>query len=219
MERHSRNVILAAAAQLVLLGPRLARATDPVAAFLEAQADFERGRAGQADANERAHERFRLLSEGEPQNPLFLAYYGSTFAIQGRDAWAPWSKWRLTERGLGLLDKAVAMLGPEHDRLSVRGVPLALETRLVAASTFLGVPGTFNRLEAAKAVLADALASSAFASAPPEIRARLFQQAAVSARREGRSADEADALRHAAAAWPESAVATESQRRLLELGR
>ena len=88
MELHSRNVILALAAQLALLGPRLAKATDPTAAFVATQAEFERGRAGRADANERAHEQFRLLSENEPHNPLFLAYYGSTFAIQGRDAWA-----------------------------------------------------------------------------------------------------------------------------------
>lgn len=219
MEHHSRHVVIAVAAQLVVLGPGLARAEDSTAAFVAAQADFERGRAGHAGGNERAHEQFRLLTEKEPENPLFLAYYGSTFAIQGRGAWAPWNKWRLTERGLDLLDQAVSMLRPEHDRWNVRGVPVALETRLVAASTFLAVPGMFNRLEAGKAVLADALASPVFASAPSQIRARLLQQAAIAARKEGKSAKEADALRRAAAAWPESPVAQEAQRRLQELGR
>ena len=196
-----------------------ARATDNQA-FVAALADFVKVREAAPGADtDKANDDFRKLSEAEPQNPLYLAYYGATWAMKGRDAWAPWNKLRNTEKGGEILDKALAMLGPEHEQLLVRGTPVAIEVRLVAASTFLALPDLFHRLEAGKATLASALGSALFSSAPGQLRAQVFAQSAVLARKEGNAAREAEALRQAVQEWPESELAANARQRLLELGK
>ena len=217
MTRALRRVVAAALTLLSVAAAPSTPADEPAAAFAAAQAEFERGLAGESGANDRAHERFRRLVEQEPGNPLYVAYYGSTFAILGKGAWAPWNKMKLTERGLGLLEKAVSLLAPEQDRATVRGVPVSEEVRLTAASTFLAVPGLFHRTEAARLVLADALASPAFAATPPPVQARLLAQAALLAQRDEKPKEEADALRRALALAPDGAVAARARARLKEI--
>ncbi len=192
------------------------RAAD-AAPFVAAQAEFEHGLAGDEAANERAHQQFQQLVDQEPANPLYLAYLGSTFTLLGRAAWAPWTKMRLAEKGLALIDKALALLRPAHDTDTVRGVPVSEEVRLTAASTFLAVPGFMNRTEPARLVLGDALASPAFAATPAPVRAQLLTQQALLARRDGKAREEAEALRQAVAAWPDGATAAPAQQRLKEL--
>ena len=74
--------------------------------FLNAEATFERGVRGSENDNESASAQFRQLSEADAENPLFLAYYGSTITIKARDAWMPWKKLKLGDQGLDLIDKA-----------------------------------------------------------------------------------------------------------------
>jgi len=200
--------------------PPVAQAAEAApAAFVAAQADFERVLAGDAAAHQRAHAQFEKLVEAEPGNPLYLAYLGSTFAIQGREAWAPWTKMKLAEKGLGLLDKALALLTPEHDHQAVRGIPISAEVRLNAAVTFLAVPGFMNRTEPARVVLADALASPSFAATPGTFQARLLAQGALLAKRDKKAAQEAEYLRRAVAAAPDAAIAGPARARLVELGQ
>jgi hypothetical protein len=179
-----------------------------------ARAEFLRGRAGDGAAVERANHMLEQLAAAHSGDPLVLAYYGASFALLGRDAWAPWSKAKYTEKGLAILDKAVAMITPELDR-----TPAGIETRLVASATFLVVPGMFHHFEAGKACVREALASPAFAAAPAEVRADLLMQSAAVARKEERAADEADALERAIAAAPEAPVVAPARRRLAEVGR
>src|SRR3990167_1413999 len=63
-------------------------AQSPEQAFLKAQESFELGLRGSEKDNEAAAEQFKQLSAAEPDNPLFSAYYGSTFTVKARYAWA-----------------------------------------------------------------------------------------------------------------------------------
>jgi hypothetical protein len=220
MSRARRRIVTATLSILALVAAAPAPAAPAAPApFLAALAEFERGLAGDGSANQRARDRFQELLEGEPANPLYLAYLGSSFAIMGRDAWAPWSKLRHTEKGLALLDKALALLTPAHDQETVRGVPVSQEVRLNAAVTFLAVPGFMHRTAAARLVLSDALSSPAFAATPGRVQARLLLQDARLAQRDEKPAEEVEALQRALAAWPDGATATQARTRLKELGQ
>lgn len=116
-----------------------------------------------------------------PEVPLYRAYLGAAQAIQGREAWLPWNKLRATERGLDTLDKALRQLSPAHDKVLVRGTPVSLEARLVAASTFVAIPDfIFHRADRGRQLLQDIAKSPLYAGAPAEFRARV--QATVTAK-------------------------------------
>ena len=188
--------------------------------FAAAESVFEKALAGDGGATDEAVARFgRLAAADSPYAPLFQAYLGAAQTLQGRDAWMPWNKMRATERGLGTLDKALRRLEPRHDALSLRRqAPVSLETRLVAASTFIAVPDMFHRFDAGKAVLRTALASPAIAAAPPALRAALHRQAALAAAHDKRPREEAAQWRLAIAADPDGAIAAAARRRLQEIG-
>src|SRR5215472_14346138 len=69
-----------------------AQAPDLTEKFLQAAQKFEEARAGSAAAVAPAQAAFKDLLAADPSNPLFMAYYGSTFAMQARDGGAPWQK-------------------------------------------------------------------------------------------------------------------------------
>jgi len=187
--------------------------------FAAAVADFELGRGGDGGATERASNTFRVLSDSEPRNPTYLAYYGASLTVMARDAWAPWTKMKLADRGLALIDDALRMLGPEQDRVGIRGVPVSMETRLIAASTFLGVPAALNRLEAARTVVAAARTRSGFGSTPASVRASFEHLGSQVARRDGDGAAERASLLRALELWPEAPFAASAHERLKELSR
>jgi hypothetical protein len=185
--------------------------------FAKAFAAFVTGRDGDEKGAEQALEAFAKLVAAEPQNPLYLAYLGSSWTLKGRDAWAPWTKMRHTEQGLAMLDKSLAFLAPEHEQRSAHGVPVATEVRLVASSTFLALPGLFHKQEAGKSVLAAALSSPGFALSTADVRAELEFLSAQVARTENAPGREAEALRRVLAAAPGSKVALAAGKRLTEL--
>ena len=82
------------------------------------------------------------------------------------------------EDGLAQIDKALAQLASAHDQPLHRGVPAVLETRFVAASTFLGLPSMFNRGERGRQQLDQVLASPLLDSAPLPFRAVVWLRAA-----------------------------------------
>lgn len=187
--------------------------------FAAAEAVFSKAVAGNAKATGEAVERFQMLAAAEsPLSPLFLAYVGSAQTLQGRDAWMPWTKMRATERGLDTLDKALRGLEPRHDRELARGAPVAIEARLVAATTFIAVPAMFNRFDLGKQTLREAFASPAYAAAPVEIKVRLHQQAAIAAARDKKPDEEAVQLRKLLDMAPSGVASDAARRRLQELG-
>ena len=70
---------------------------------------------------------------------------------------------------------------PGHDRQAMRGVPVSLETRFVAANTFIKLPGGFFHRRAAGLKLLDEVQRHpAFPTAPEPFRSAV-KRAAVEA--------------------------------------
>lgn len=203
----------------VLFSSTAVFAGNPDADYAQARAAFDRGRAGDGSASEQALDLFGKLSERDPTNPLYLAYIGGCWALRAKSARAPWNKMKYVERGLELIDRALAMLSPSHDQVVAHGVPISIETRLVAASTFLALPSLFHRFEDGKNAVAAALASPAWATSPPGVRAALQYQASLVARQDGRVNDEIKALQAVRALQPQGSSADLAQARLKEMGQ
>lgn len=178
----------AAGAAWLTLAPAAARAAD-AAGFEAAFATFQRAAAGDEAAIETAAKQFAGLSDAEPADPLLLAYSGATTALQARAALLPWKKLSLADEGLARIDKALALLQPAHDAQLHRGTPASLETRFVAANTFLGMPSMFNRGARGRSLLEQVLGSPLFASTPLPFRGTVWLRAGIAASADSRPAD------------------------------
>jgi hypothetical protein len=187
--------------------------------FRTAQQEFQKGLDGDSAALNRAFTLFEQLVDSQPDQPLFLAYLGSSYALKGRDAWMPWTQLRHVERGLGYIDKGLAQLTPEHSRIVLANVPVSVETRLVAITTFLILPGFFNRFEHAKTLVQSSLAAPEFSTAPPLVQANYFFQAAEVAHHDNNKTDEREFLRKTIATAPQSKFAALAQQRIAEPGQ
>lgn len=146
-----------------------AQALDPQV-WAAARADFDRALQGESGKAEDAADQFARLLAAEPANPLVLAYHGSAMAMRGRDSWAPWKKMKYAEAGLADLDRALALLKPEHAKAPAGAVPVASEVKLTAASTFLGLPGFFNRGPAGEKLARELAAQPGLAGMPQAYR-------------------------------------------------
>lgn len=145
-----------------------------------ADAAFARALAGDSTATGQAVAAYAPLAATDaPEAPLYQAYLGAAQAMQGRDAWMPWNKIKATERGLDTLDKALRRIEPRHDTVAVHGVPVSLEARLVAATSFVAVPDAiFHRADQGRQLLQAILRSPLYALAPPAFRERVETQVA-----------------------------------------
>jgi hypothetical protein len=205
-----------ALAGLLALTP-LARA-DIAADLTRAEAGFMKAVVGAASPD-LAVAAYAALTPDETAAPLVLAYLGAAQTLQGREAWLPWNKMRATERGLASIDKALRQLAPRHEETRLRGNPVAAETRLVAATTFLSVPDAiFHRADQGHGLLRKALAAPDFAALPPTLRARHHLQMAVAADKEKKTAEAAEQLRQCLAADASGPVAEDCRRRMKEPG-
>ena len=176
---------LAAAALLVASPPALAQAgaadgaaqlADPELAA--ALASFAKAGLDNHAAVEDAASRFSRLSAAQPADPVLRAYAGTAVAMRSLTTLLPWRKMSHAEDGLALVDKALAQLGPADDAPRLRGVPGVLETRFIAANTFLGLPPMFNRAERGRAELDAVLGHRLFGSAPAPFKAVVWLRAA-----------------------------------------
>lgn len=154
---------------LCLAGPGSQASAQPATdlAFERALTHFNRARDGDADQLDAALAAFQAEPADPALKPIYAAYLGSAKTLQGKAAWLPWKKLKLTEQGLDQIDKALTALRPEHDHVLVLGTPVSLATRLVAAATFVAVPdGLFHRRASGKSVLAEIRRSPLLATAP-----------------------------------------------------
>ncbi len=124
-----------------------------------------------------------------PADPLLRAYYGSSHSRLATTTWLPWKKMGYAEDGLADLDKALSQLTTEHDAQLHRGVPVSLETRFVAASTFLSLPPMFNRKVRGDKLMADLLQTPLLERAPLPFRAAVWMRAATAAQSDGHTAE------------------------------
>lgn len=114
------------------------------------------------------------LSSQRPTDPRLMAYAGAATSRLARTTLLPWRKMRYADDGLAMIDKALLLIRPEHELAPAGAVPPALDTRLVAASTFLAVPGMFNRSARGEKLLADLLQHPALPGLPPEFRSAVY---------------------------------------------
>lgn len=135
------------------------------------QAQFLDAEAGAEEQIETVVAGLAALLKADPSNPVFHVYHGAAVALQSRTTLLPWKKIGFANEGLTEIDAALKGLSPEHDRRELRGVPLSLEARLVAAGTFLALPESFERRGPATELLRQIQASPAYAKGPAAFRA------------------------------------------------
>jgi len=187
---------------------------DLIAQFITATQKFETGRAGSAAATDAAQKAFQSLLAQDADNPLYLAYYGSTFALQARESALPWKRIARVNEAIGIIDRALALLRPEYDNQELRGMPLPLETRLVAVATYIALPEFFHRGAVARQQLTAALTSPVFATASKELRGRLYYEQSLIAAADGDATQERQALSNVLACAPPSLDLKEVRSRL-----
>ncbi len=175
LRRALRNHGVALFATLALQAAAHAAPTEPQ--FAAAFQQFQQALRGDDGAIDKAAEAFGSLVQDTPTDPVLLAYAGAATAMKARSALMPWKKMGYAEDGLAQIDKALAMLQPAHDSLLHRGTPASLETRFVAATTFLGLPEMFHRKARGSQLLQDLLANPLLAQAPQPFRAAVQQRA------------------------------------------
>ncbi|QGZ38926.1 hypothetical protein IP92_05343 [Pseudoduganella flava] len=184
----------------------------------QARSQFLAATAGDTAARDAAIESFARLAAEQPGHPVYLAYQGAALALKGRDAKQPWEKMKYAEQGADLVEKAVALLGPEHDKPLADGNPESIETRAVAASSLLALPEFLHRGAAGKRALQGALDSPLLEQASASTRASVYAAAARVAGNERRGADEAAWLKKIVALPATPAQRERAQARLKELG-
>lgn len=149
----------------------------PESQFQPAFSLFMQAGTGDASALDKAADAFAALLKAEPANPVLLAYSGAATSMKANTTWLPWKKMAYAEDGLAQLEKALAMLTPAHNAVVQNGTPGQLEVKLVAANTFLAVPGFMNRNERGVKLVKDLLASPVLGSTPAEFQAAVNKAA------------------------------------------
>jgi hypothetical protein len=183
MFKASATILLAASCFLL---PLAAHALQD-AAFLDATALLQKAQAsGEEAAVKAAAERWKALAATEPASPLVRAYAGSAISLQATTTLLPWRKLAFAEDGLAMIDKALALMGPEHDTEKVVGTPVAMLTRFAAANTFLALPSMFNRGPRGEQQLEAVLKHPGFATAPLPFKGAVWLRAGAFAAKEGR---------------------------------
>ncbi len=147
------------------------------AQFQPAQAVFLKAADGDKSAVEGAADAFAALLKAEPANPVLLAYSGAATSMKATSTFLPWKMLAHAEEGLAQIDKALALLTPAHNAPLQRGTPAVLEVKLVAANTFMAVPGFMNRKERGERLLKEVLTSPLLTSAPAEFQASVQKAA------------------------------------------
>lgn len=171
MKQHVLNSLCTLGAALLLCVGAQAATPDQ---FASAHQKFLQATSGQEAAIEPATQAFVALLKAEPGDPVVMAYAGAATSMQARTTWLPWKKMRYAEDGLAMLDKALMLLSAAHNAANnavlQRNVPAALETRFVAANTFLAVPEFMNRKARGTKLLQEVANSPLLANAAADFR-------------------------------------------------
>ena len=144
---------------------------------------------GDNDAIDRAADQFAALVQAEPADPVLMAYAGASTTLKAKAALLPWRKMGYAEDGLAQIDKALALLQPQHDQPLHHNTPASLETRFTAASTFLGLPDMFHRSARGAQLLNEVLQSPLLGKAPLPFQGSVWMRAGAQAAKEKRIDD------------------------------
>lgn len=179
MNRQGVKMILNSALRFGLIAMLLAsipaRAIEIDSQLTEARNTFLKGVDGDKRAVRDATRQFRSMSQGHPDDPVYLAYLGASLTLQARDEPNGIEKQRLTEEGLTKIDRALGLLSA-NDALPP---PRRLEALLVAANSFIHIPSFFNRYEKGKGLLYEILESPDFDGMAAGFRSAAYMAAAL----------------------------------------
>ncbi len=143
---------------------------------------------GDESATKKAFELFEQLQKKSPKSAMLLANLGSIETIKGRDAWMPWNKMAYVEAGLDKIDQALDMIESDSFKDSkITHVWQSIETRTVAANTFISLPSMFNRHESGKEELVLLLSSAKFKNSPKNIKNSAYSLAVTVSKKENRN--------------------------------
>lgn len=182
----------------------------------QAFSTFIQATRGDESAVAPAAEALTRLSQAQPTDPVLMAYAGSATAMQATTTLLPWKKMKYADDGLAMIDKALALLGPAHNAVDFRQVPAVLDTKLAAATTFLRLPGMYNRHDRGNKLLADVLNSPLLASSPVEFKANVWWQAAKEAKDSKNTAQARQWLQQVAASGTPLAAKAQAELKTLE---
>ncbi len=142
--------------------------------FIEAKDAFDTYLQEDDGSFDTVWQQFERLDEQYPNHPAVQMYYGSLETIKARDAFLPWKKMKWVEQGLDRMDRALSLIKVEHEQERLGKTMVALDSRLVAANTFLGVPSFLNRLQDAKDVFADLMETPDLEHMPPPLKQAIY---------------------------------------------
>ena len=173
--------------RLVFILSTLLSITESASAFSETafQASFQKFTTMSGDqAIEQSAEEFAQLLASEPTNPLLMAYAGASTAKLATTTLFPWKKMSYAEDGLAKLDKALQLAtradtnSATHTVAMHGTVPVTLEVKFVAATTFLAVPSFMHRASQGQQLLNDILQQSQFPTTAISFRGAVWLRAA-----------------------------------------
>ncbi|MFZ6654542.1 hypothetical protein [Undibacterium sp. TJN19] len=144
-------------------------------------------------ASQTALSSFSNLLKQEPNNPLLLSYTGAATAKSSLEKFVRGEKNNALEDGTAMVEQALR-LADEADKADYRqamhgSVPVALEVRFVAASTYLAVPKVMNRNQQGQQLLKDVLEAQQFAQSDLFFRGAVWMRAASLAMEQQRPDD------------------------------
>ena len=142
--------------------------------------------------------------ELDPHNAVAVAYRGSFWTMQGRDAWFPFTKLKYVDKGIDELDKAVD-LEPEN-----------MTVRLVRGINSLQLPSLFNRLGTALKDFSFLLAGQQLAHLNPQVQSTIYYWAGLAYKRDNQTAKAKECLEKAISAAPGSGSAKNAEQELKE---
>ncbi len=87
------------------------------------------------------------IIEEDKSDAIAHVFYGSTMTLEGRDAWMPWNKMGLTEKGMDIMDRALKMSKGNDEIPSFLNRAIEMEVKTLCAFTFTQVPKMFGRFE------------------------------------------------------------------------
>jgi hypothetical protein len=190
MNAFARRVRLITAAALLAASviPTTASANKD-GSFMDLRKLYQIAVAERGDTVNRAMAAAEAILAADPKDAVARAYKGSLLTMMGGDAWMPWNKLRYVNRGMDMLDAAVAEAKDAKDH----GLDGEAEILLVAAFTNSRLPSMFNRAAAARQQIRRLIALPTFASLETSLQARALAIAAAYAHQDGNKA-ESDAL-------------------------
>ncbi|MFZ6757397.1 hypothetical protein ACO0K9_09245 [Undibacterium sp. Ji50W] len=128
-------------------------------------------------ASQHAASSFNSLLKQEPGNPLLMSYAGAATAKSSLEKIAKAEKTTALEDGTAMVEQALQLAS--NSQAMHGSVPVALEVRFVAASTFLAVPRVMNRKQQGEQLLKEVLDAQQFAQTDLNFRGAVWLRAAT----------------------------------------